>query len=70
LDIVPTGEHGICRDSVSFRYDDQIVAYDFPSGNSLALAVAYDQSARARQIAQSLQHAFGAGFLYDGDGHG
>ena len=49
---------------------DQIAAHHFPTGDALAHAVADNERARARQVAQGLQHALGARLLHDGDDDG
>jgi hypothetical protein len=72
LQIVTFDEPCIGRDAIPLAENNEVTADNLSAGNTLATALADDERARARQVAQSLQNALGSCFLYhsDHDGHG
>ena len=67
LQILALQEHGVGRHPVAFGKDDEVAPHDVAAGDPLALAVANDERAGAREIAQRFQHALGARLLHHGD---
>src|SRR5262249_57245396 len=62
------GEYGrIGRYAVAFGKDHQVAPDDVDAGNAFLDAVADHKRPRAGQIAQTFEHALGAGFLNDGN---
>ncbi len=55
--------------TIAFRQHQRIAAHDFATRDAAPHAVAHDQRARARQIAQGFENTLAAALLHDCDRH-
>ena len=60
-------DNGVRRDPVALGEHDHVAAHNVTAGDADALAVTNHQRTRAGEVAQGLQHVFGARLLHDGD---
>ena len=67
LQILATQKNGIGRHPVAFGKNDEVAPHDVAAGDPPALAVANDERAGAREVAQRFQHALGPRLLHHGD---
>ena len=67
LQILRLQQDGVGRYPVSFGNNDEVATHDVPAGDSLALAVANHQGARAGEVAQRIQNPLSARLLHHGD---
>ncbi len=70
LHIVTANKNRIGRDAIALYELDDVAAHDLAPRNAFARAVANHQRARTGQVAQRLQHPFGARFLNHSDRNG
>ncbi len=55
------------RHPIPFAQDDDIATHHLATGNSNTFSITNDQGARAAEISQSFEHAFGPAFLHNGN---
>jgi hypothetical protein len=58
---------GVGRHPVALGQNDEVTSHDVPTGDPPALAVANDERAGAREVAQRFEHALGPRLLHHGD---
>ena len=63
-------ERRVRGNAIAFGKNDDVAARHFPARYSLALAVADDERARARQVPKRFQNVLGASLLNHGDDDG
>ena len=69
-EVVALGQQGVGGRPLALLQHQQIPPRHLDARDALARPIADHQGARARQAAQGLQHALGAGLLHDGDDDG